>query len=266
LEIDLHASGKRIKSIRTKHKYSMALFAKLVGNSSASTVNNWEKGNNLPKQERLEKLAILGNTTVNWIKYGEFEDYVIALLRQNKPKEPLSTKQLQQLLKYLTKKRITYTEDLKILTAAQKLFPNLFENSYQLNYTQHQDALIAEDFPSYSIEKNNRYRSEFLPMIEELLSDSSKKEINAIAFKEVFELLQRSEDSTHFSSVPQLISLIKAIVTNDVSYKLHFEEAADQYTLSSQQRLSKDKAAKQYYQFKEKLIDLLDTFYEEYQT
>jgi transcriptional regulator with XRE-family HTH domain len=264
LEIDLHASGKRIKAIRTKHKYSMALFAKLVGNSSASTVNNWEKGNNLPKQERLEKLAILGNTTVNWIKYGEFEDYVSALLRQNKPKEPLSSKQLQQLLNYLNKKRISYTEDLKILTAAQKLFPELFENSYQVNYPQHQDALIAEDFPSYSIEKNDRYRSEFLPMIEELLSDSSKKEINAVAFKVVFELLQRSEDSTHFSSVPQIISLIKAIVTNDISYKLHFEEAAEHYTLSTNQQLSEDAVAKQYSKFKETLINLLDSFYNEY--
>ncbi|MTD38664.1 helix-turn-helix domain-containing protein [Erwinia sp. CPCC 100877] len=265
MEIDLHASGKRIKAIRTRHKYSMALFAKLVGNSSASTVNNWEKGNNLPKQERLEKLAILGNTTVNWIKYGEFEEYVTALLNQNKPKQPLSPKQFEQLLTYLNKKRISYTEDLKILTAAHKLFPDLFENSYPFKQVPHQEALIAEDFPSYSIERNDRYRSEFLPIIEELLGESSKKEINAVALREVFELLQRSESSKYFADMPHIFSLIKAVTTNDISYNIRFKKACSQYVSATNKQLSKEAAAKQYQQFKEKLIDLLDNFYEEYQ-
>lgn len=105
LKIDLKATGNRIKEIRKQHNYSMAAFANLVGNSSASTVNNWEKGNNLPKQARLEKIAILGNTTADWLRYGDFNDYIKQLLAKASLKKELTEEQLEQLMADLKNKK-----------------------------------------------------------------------------------------------------------------------------------------------------------------
>ncbi|WP_143344114.1 helix-turn-helix transcriptional regulator, partial [Enterococcus faecium] len=79
MEINLFEAGNRIKQIREKHGYTMADLGKLVDANSPSTINNWEKGNNLPNRKRLEKIALLGGTSVEWIKYGDFSDYVYRL-------------------------------------------------------------------------------------------------------------------------------------------------------------------------------------------
>lgn len=75
--------GKRIQKIRERGNYSMSDFGKLLDNSSRGTVNNWEKGKRMPSNEILEKVAILGDTTVNKILYGGMEEYLFQLAKQN---------------------------------------------------------------------------------------------------------------------------------------------------------------------------------------
>lgn len=269
MEIDLKQAGNRIKEIRGQHKYSMALFANLVGNSSASTVNNWEKGNNLPKPDRLEKIAILGNTTTDWIRYGKFIEYVKKLLAEANMRQDLDEEQLEQLVHVLKKQKITYTQDLKILTTANELFPDLFETSYQLELSEHRTSLIAEDSTTYRIEQNDRYRSDFLPMIEELLYDSSRKEINASVLFLVFDLLKHIDTSEHFLSVPQIFTILSEILTNDIAYKNNLpSKVVDYADLTKVRRkgkpLSEKTTQKKYRQTKKELIHLLDQFYSEY--
>lgn len=173
MSVNLIAAGSRIKHIRKKHNYSMASFAKLVGNSSPSTVNNWEKGNNLPKKDRLEKIAILGNTSVDWIKYGDFKEYILQLLYAASPTLTISDDQLEVLLGRLQKRSITYEDDLQILTQAKELFPELFSHIYE-NPLPEPHALIAEGETQYTIEKDHNYRNELLPLIEVLSKDPHK--------------------------------------------------------------------------------------------
>lgn len=269
MEIDLKAAGKRIREIRGQHKYSMALFSNLVGNSSASTVNNWEKGNNLPKQERLEKIAILGNTTADWIRYGEFPEYLKKLLDGASLRQPLDEEQLKQLVHVLKKQKISYSQDLKILTTANKLFPELFETSYQLQLSEHRTPLIAEDFNTYQIEQNDRYRTDFLPMIEELLYDSDQKENNASVLFLVFDMLKRTESSKSFPEIPQLLTMLSEVVTNDISYRnKSLTKIVDYADLTKKRNkgnpLSEKTVKKKYTQLKQDLIRLLDEFYSEY--
>lgn len=75
--------GKRIKDIRERGNYSMSDFGKLLNDSSRGTVNNWEKGKRTPNNEILEKIAILGNTTVDRILYGDMKEYLFQLAKQN---------------------------------------------------------------------------------------------------------------------------------------------------------------------------------------
>ncbi|MGT2960014.1 helix-turn-helix domain-containing protein [Streptococcus caballi] len=70
MEIDNIAVGNRIKSIRLDKGATMEEFGKFF-NTSKGTVNNWEKGRNLPNKENLLKIAKLGNMTVSQLINGE---------------------------------------------------------------------------------------------------------------------------------------------------------------------------------------------------
>ena len=64
--VSTHSVGERIKRIREELGISMSDFALLIDDKAKSgTVANWETGKNLPNRKRLNKIAELGNTTVN---------------------------------------------------------------------------------------------------------------------------------------------------------------------------------------------------------
>jgi transcriptional regulator with XRE-family HTH domain len=83
MEINKVAVGQRIKEIRTDLGLSMAKFGELLGDMPRSSVNNWERGINLPKNETLAKIAEVGNTTNEYLLYGDQENqYIMELLEK----------------------------------------------------------------------------------------------------------------------------------------------------------------------------------------
>lgn len=128
---DIKAVGKRIKKIRKEKKYTMEQFGKLVGDTAKGTVNNWEKGNNLPNKQRLEKIALLGNTTEYWIKWGDFSDYVSqvtkdyegAVLKKFGKETYRNFK--EGLLDELDVENITYEQDMEIISVANRILERL---------------------------------------------------------------------------------------------------------------------------------------------
>ncbi|GAB2499609.1 hypothetical protein GCM10008929_20250 [Alkalibacterium psychrotolerans] len=62
--------GSRIKKIRQDKGLNQSEFGKLVLHAHKSLVSKWEKGQNLPNNERLKKIAELGNTTVEYLLTG----------------------------------------------------------------------------------------------------------------------------------------------------------------------------------------------------
>lgn len=78
---DLNEVGKRIRKIRGD--YSLGEFGFLAERTSKSAVHNWENGKSLPNKERLKVIAVLGRTTVQWILYGDFPDYIRTLFTIN---------------------------------------------------------------------------------------------------------------------------------------------------------------------------------------
>ena len=61
--------GRRILSIRKRRNLTLIDFAKKVG-ASKSSVSDWEKGFRLPPEDVLTKIAIMGNTSVDKLLYG----------------------------------------------------------------------------------------------------------------------------------------------------------------------------------------------------
>lgn len=99
--------GKRIQAIRLEKGLTLDEFGKLIGASKSSIsewesgkhlppaksiISRWEKGVMLPNNSRLDKIAQLGNLTVNELLYGDNEHDI----------EELE----QRLLEIPTKKRV----------------------------------------------------------------------------------------------------------------------------------------------------------------
>lgn len=61
--------GRRILAIRKRRNLTLIDFAKKVG-ASKSSVSDWEKGFRLPSEGILTKIAIMGNTSVDKLLFG----------------------------------------------------------------------------------------------------------------------------------------------------------------------------------------------------
>lgn len=79
MDINAKSVGSRINDIRLSLGLSMEQFGKLF-NTSKGTVNNWEKGRNLPNKENLLKISNLGDTTIEYILHGTMNEYIDNLI------------------------------------------------------------------------------------------------------------------------------------------------------------------------------------------
>lgn len=113
--------GRRVKAIRENGGYSMEAFGKLINDSTKGTVNNWEKGKRIPKTDALEKIAILGNTTIDKILYGDLYEYVFNLVKQNLNLE-LNDKMIGMILLIASPHNLSYHDDVQWLEILQKIF------------------------------------------------------------------------------------------------------------------------------------------------
>lgn len=77
--IDKTKVGRRINEIRLNKGLTMEEFGENL-NTSKGTVNNWEKGRNLPNNERLKKIADLANIEVNELLYGDKHEFICSLI------------------------------------------------------------------------------------------------------------------------------------------------------------------------------------------
>ena len=62
--------GRRILAIRKRRNLTLINFAKKIG-AGKSSVSDWEKGFRLPPEATLTKIAIMGNTSVDKLLYGD---------------------------------------------------------------------------------------------------------------------------------------------------------------------------------------------------
>lgn len=87
--------GMRIREIRKKLGLSMDSFAaKIDDKAKSGTVSNWESGKNLPNNERLKRIAELGNVSMPFLLEGKktIEDIKkIAMEELNNNPEKLGT-------------------------------------------------------------------------------------------------------------------------------------------------------------------------------
>jgi transcriptional regulator with XRE-family HTH domain len=72
--------GRRIMVIRKRKFLTLIEFAKKIG-ASKSSVSDWEKGFRLPPESVLFKIAIMGNTSIDKLLYGDGKNEIEELYK-----------------------------------------------------------------------------------------------------------------------------------------------------------------------------------------
>ena len=72
--------GRRILAIRKRRSLTLIDFAKKIG-ASKSSVSDWEKGFRLPPESVLFKIAIMGNTSIDKLLYGDGKNEIEELYK-----------------------------------------------------------------------------------------------------------------------------------------------------------------------------------------
>lgn len=112
--IDKKEVGERILKIRKSYGYSMKEFGEAVGHAPKGSVNSWEKGVNLPNEERLKQIASMGNMSVNELLYGSFKEYVEKLVRDRLGIQ-LTDRFLSLFYQAMQQSGFTYGDDVEIV-------------------------------------------------------------------------------------------------------------------------------------------------------
>jgi len=164
MEVNVHQVGQRIKSIRLSLGDSMESFGKRLNTSKAS-VNNWEKGVNLPNSERLKKIADLDNITINELLYGG--DYIFL---KNKILKAYYPNGGGELLKDSTWLETLTDEALESLTK-QGLDHNIQNLAIGFFKNEMNDKFSLQAFP---IESNTDIIEHSIRMLEKPIEDFNK--------------------------------------------------------------------------------------------
>ena len=129
--------GIRIKKIRTDLGYSMSQFGELISDSPKTTVNNWERGINLPKEDKLKKIALLGKVTTNELLYGTSEEFISTIIVEHFRLQ-LNPLFLKQIIVFLEKQKIDLYDEMSIIEFVQGIVDSgslVEQESKYLSYT-----------------------------------------------------------------------------------------------------------------------------------
>lgn len=145
--------GIRIKKIRTDLGYSMSQFGELISDSPKTTVNNWERGINLPKEDKLKKISLLGKVTTNELLYGTPEEFISTIIVEHFRLQ-LNPLFLKQIIAFLEKQKIDLYDEMSIIEFVQGIVDSgslVEQESTFLNYTP---ILGSDNLYSATITRN----------------------------------------------------------------------------------------------------------------
>lgn len=218
IKIEKKEVGERIKAIRNKGNWTLEEFGLLVQNASKGLVSNWEKGVNIPSEKRLNLIAILGNTNVDSLIYGELGDYLRKVFSVFDIAY-LDDKFFMDLTKLVSKNKVPYENIEKILKLAINIRPAL-SNDENFNYVSKKLGIIIEKIETYDFEEDESYRKQFLPMLNKLFEQEDyivipRNKRNQQIILKVFDMLVRCDENKK-EGLEDLITKISWLANDNI--------------------------------------------------
>lgn len=145
--------GIKIKKIRTDLGYSMSQFGELISDSPKTTVNNWERGINLPKEDKLKKIALLGKVTTNELLYGTPEEFISTIIVEHFRLE-LNPLFLKQIIVFFEKQKIDLYDEMAIIELVQGIIDSGSLVEQESTYLSYTPILGSDELYLATITKN----------------------------------------------------------------------------------------------------------------
>lgn len=216
MELDRNAIGKRIKKIRTDKKWTLEQFGQLVLDAGRGTVSNWENGTFLPNDKRLERIALIGNISVEELLYGsipEFIETIFNIFEKNDFHIENQTK--DYVLSVAQSKQYSYHNISNIIGEILNLHPDF---AYQNNYHSLLGKFNVFDSQvrTFSFENDALYRRNILPLLKELLENDDSESLNSQNILALLDMLCRSNTSNK-ESIFNIIKYLSWISTQNIT-------------------------------------------------
>lgn len=126
--------GDRMKELRLNKGLSMDEMAKIIGVSSSSVISRYENKQTKPKEKNIIKYADYFNVSVDWLKYGDLENYIYKYLEEktleDHKKERDSFEDFEELSNY--ESALTYPLYSKAKTMAQLWNKERYPNAQEI--------------------------------------------------------------------------------------------------------------------------------------
>lgn len=156
MKINKKDVGNRIKELRNQKNISMSTLAKEIKVASKSTVNSWERGQSVPKQSTLTKLASFFNVDINFLKYGTLKKYVISLLKEDlNSQDSMLYATVEDFLNFFTKEDVAsknfslLKDDGELIDMETDFFKILHDNTVNA-FIEIFSTNLYSDFEKYS--------------------------------------------------------------------------------------------------------------------
>lgn len=151
--------GKRIKQIKENYNPPISLkdFGDLLidekgKNISKGTVDSWMRGMGIPPKSTIEQVALLGNTTADWIYWGSLKNFILSYLKENNYENFIETyPETIGLLVKLFQDAGFNDEKLPQVNYVKKYFDNIHRKKFQ-QYIEFVVEPYTSQIPNYLFE------------------------------------------------------------------------------------------------------------------
>lgn len=214
-EINSKEVGIRIRNIRQSHGLSQSSFGDKVGDAHKSLVSKWERGENLPNNERIKIIAELGHVSVEYLLYGEEDD--------------TSNMSLKKYLNYKLDEHIqeTFPQNSVInnLLLNSKLISS--ESNHSKDTKQHADTIKKIGQKYIDEMYYSDITLETLQAVSSSLTIENFIQYRENAWYEFKNFLDKKVFELRFNSERDVLYLIKTLFIDKFEYK--FLEALEQF-------------------------------------
>lgn len=272
VEINRDKVGERINNIRVAGGWTLEAFGTLINNTSRGNVSNWISGKNIPTKEKLNLIAILGKVEPEFLLYGDMDEYSKEFFRDYKGAE-LDEEFWNSFRKILTKKGIPYREKERMIQYAIMAKETLREDAEFRKFSLCKGVMV-ETVSYYDVEKNARYRRNYLPLLDDMLKGINEHTYvdptNDKAILHTLDMLIRIDDEMIKQDVVSIIISLSRIsnqniLMTDNTYLPKFSDnpSLGGYTFQSpvrtEQKRSEKEIEQDYKELKEQINATLDS-------
>lgn len=267
--------GQRIQSVRKAGGWTLEEFGELVYGATKGNVNQWEKGAYIPTKQRLERIAMLGKVSINWLEYGDVQEFLEQVFPST-ANEKFNTKFHKALVNKIERAKVSLDDYMMLLMYAVEVNPELAKDE-EFNKRYSRPELIAKgkekEHRHFEVEEYELFRTLYLPYLNELYKNdkdkSGSEKNNEQLLLHLFDMCSRIDDNLKLPMI-ELMKRISRIATENLfetdntflpkyatggGYTKYFSE-------EQIQNRTKREIIRDYKAMKKEIVELLDEIYE----